>query len=232
MPFRFRQFTVEDTGSPQRVGTDAMLLGAWSDPKDAARILDVGTGCGVLSLMLAQRCHAFIHAIDIDEKAVSEANQNFGQSPWSDRLGATCIPFQELTGELHTYDYIITNPPFFSNSLASPSLRKNLARHDNHLSAEVLASHAALHLSAKGTLGLILPVNRATEYCKILGRLGMFCFRSLTVHNKPGAPPRRILMEFSSQPNTVEIDKQLIIRHQDGNFSTEYLELTHDYHNF
>src|SRR5664279_2325982 len=130
MTFRFRQFSVEDDQSTMRIGTDAILLGAWADPSKAERILDIGTGCGVIALMMAQKSNARVDAIDINPESVEQACSNFTNSPWRERLTAFHRSFREHAKTADgAYDIIVTNPPWFTNSLRSNDERRNLARH-------------------------------------------------------------------------------------------------------
>ncbi|MCX6278948.1 MAG: methyltransferase [Bacteroidetes bacterium] len=156
MGFRFQQFEVEDTQSTMRIGSDSMLLGAWSNPGTISRILDIGTGCGVLALMMAQKSTGIIDAIEIDKQSINEAVSNFLNSPWTSRV--TPIHDDVAVYSRHTetrYDFIISNPPFFNNSLKSPELRKNLARHDTKLSHEELIKAVDRLLSNTGRFSTI-----------------------------------------------------------------------------
>jgi tRNA1Val (adenine37-N6)-methyltransferase len=135
MAFRFKQFMVEDDLCTMRIGTDAILLGAWAEPGQAKSILEIGTGCGVISLMLAQKSDARIVAIDIDEDSVKQARYNFTRSSWSDNLQAQMVSLQDhASASERQYDLIITNPPFFTGSLKSPDEKKNRAKHSSDLS--------------------------------------------------------------------------------------------------
>src|ERR1035437_4301927 len=134
MAFRFKQFIIEDDLSTMKTGTDAILLGAWAEPGKADSILEIGTGCGVISLMLAQKSEAHITAIDIDPDSIVQAESNSMTSPWRDRIKAMNISLQDLTSiSEKKYDLILTNPPFFIDFLKSPDERKNKAKHSSDL---------------------------------------------------------------------------------------------------
>jgi tRNA1Val (adenine37-N6)-methyltransferase len=122
MAFRFKQFSVDDTGCPMKVGTDSVLLGAWAALENSRTILDIGTGCGLLAMIAAQRSEATITAIEIDPAAIEVAKSNFKRSLWSDRLEGICISLQEYLKEENPglFDHIISNPPYFINSLKAP----------------------------------------------------------------------------------------------------------------
>lgn len=232
MPFHFKKFSVEDSRSTQRVGTDAMLLGAWANPPKAGRILDVGTGCGVLALMVAQKSSAIIDAIDLDENSVSEATINFKNSPWSERIFPHHTAFQQFKSTQENYDYIISNPPFFSNALPSPIPRRNYARHNDLLPAPELVHQISLLLKPDGRFSLILPFRESPVFVNICAANALLLQRRTTVYTTPKAKPKRILMEFSRWRCIQPIEEKLIITNSEGRFTTEYLSLTTAFHNF
>jgi tRNA1Val (adenine37-N6)-methyltransferase len=139
--FHFKQFTIYHNLCAMKVGVDGVLLGAWADCRNAGYILDAGTGSGLIALMLAQRSNAIIHAIDIDENSCNQAEINFTNSPFHDRLSVEHISFQNYFPPVR-YDLIVSNPPYFANSLKSPDKNRNLARHDEFLPIEVLIKKA------------------------------------------------------------------------------------------
>ena len=241
MPFRFRQFNIEDSQSTQRVGTDSMLLGAWAEPENAATILDIGTGCGVLALMMAQKTGATIHAIDPDLLSILEARDNFTSSPWPDRLFAIQGHVQTFTDTPDNgYDYILTNPPFFVNSLKSPSARRNAARHDQNLTHDDLVQSVCRLLSVNGLFALILPGDITEGFINLCRQNRLELRRRTEVFSKPGSSAIRTMMEFSKyddfdpglKPGATPVVSGLTIRTQSGSFSAEYLAITGDFHQF
>ena len=233
MAFHFRQFDVEDQYSTMKVGTDAMLLGAWACPGTALKILDIGTGCGVLALMMAQKSDAIIEAIDIDQLSVNEAQGNFNRSPWNNRLFAIHTTLQAFTGNVQPdYDFIICNPPYFSNSLKSSSARKNSTRHDQLLSREELAQSVSKIMTPEGSFALILPADVAEAFVVFCKMIGMYLRRSLIIYPKPAVLPTRILMEFTKSQCKYMGETELTILNFSGAFSAEYLALTSNFHNF
>lgn len=231
MAFRFRQFTIEDHQSTLRVGTDAMLLGSWAQPVRAGKILDIGTGCGVLALMMAQKCEAMIEAIDIDPGSVAEAEQNFGQSPWSSRVSAIHESLQNFSGRSTAcYDFIITNPPYFSNSLKSPKARVNTARHDVELSLTELAINASRLLATNGCLAIILPTGTDDQFEEECAGYGLYPSRKLTVYPKASLPPKRRLTEFTKNRIAYPECSSLTILGVSGKYTAEYLMLTKEFH--
>ena len=231
MAFRFKQFSVEDTRSTMRVGTDAMILGAWAEPPKQGFILDIGTGCGILALMMAQKSKARIDAIDIDHPSCREATLNFKNSPWNDRLSTIHTSIQLLAATTSfRYDYIITNPPFFENQLKSPSIRKNQSRHDQELTLAELISQIASLLTDQGRFALILPPGRILKLQELSMKQGVFPLRQLTVQSRPGKGPKRILLEFGRTGTGKTGHASLTILGTDGKYTPGYLYLTNSFH--
>ena len=180
--FQFKQFFVRHDRCAMKVGTDGVLLGCWSGYDAAAagsptiphryhyaRCLDIGTGSGLIALMLAQRFpDALIDAIDIDKAAVEQAAENFAASPWSDRLHAYCAKLQEWSiVNSQLYSLIVSNPPYFQNSLKNPDKGRQTARHTDTLSFSELIHHSTRLLSENGILALILPAEAESEVCEL-----------------------------------------------------------------
>ena len=233
MAFNFRQFVVHDEQSTQRVGTDAMLLGAWVNPGSARKVLDIGTGCGVLALMMAQQSEAQVDAIDVDGPSILEAKQNFLNSPWNSRINAIHASLAELAAPtLPGYDLIITNPPYFSKSLKSPSARKNQARHDDSLSLTELVSTVKKMLTPLGRFALILPADQAARCIPLCLSHTLHLTRRTSVHPKPAAPAKRVLLEFSLSGSTGVNETELNMVDASGKFSYAYLSMTGSFHNF
>jgi tRNA1Val (adenine37-N6)-methyltransferase len=231
MAFRFKQFVVEDDQSSMRIGTDAVLLGAWVNPENRSEILDIGTGCGVIALMMAQKSMGAITAIDIDEDSVNQASLNFQNSSWNWRLKALHCSFQEFANHPpHKFDLVITNPPWFSNSLRSPLKNRNIARHDDLLNAHDLLSGVARLLNGNGNFCLILPAEDAATFIEHAKVHKLFLVRQLLVISKPGFPAKRIVMEFSFSPPGNVINEELIIRCEDNSFTEPYRELTREFY--
>jgi tRNA1Val (adenine37-N6)-methyltransferase len=233
MAFHFQQFLIEDEKSTMRTGTDAMLLGAWAIPPSSGIILDIGTGCGVLALMMAQHSESRVVAIDPDLPSIMEARNNFERSRWSDRLTAVHTTLQDFsTNAAHLCDFIITNPPYFSNSLKSPFARKNSARHDDGLSLEELVAGVTSLLSEEGRFALILPSEPAKKCHLLCLESGLHLSQRMSVYPKAEAPSGRTLMEFSRRKFTQPSHTELTMLNAAGKFSTAYLNLTSRFHRF
>lgn len=232
MPFSFKQFIVDDSNCPMKVGTDSVLLGAWARLEKSRRILDIGTGCGLLTLMAAQRSKAAITAIDIDADAIIAAESNFLSSPWKNRLEALQTDLQKYATKCPpaTFDHLITNPPFFINSLKAPDPERSNARHTDQLPYELLASSSAKLLKPDGRLSLVLPVNESEIFRKIAEVHGLYILNKVIIFPKEGKPANRVLMEFGLFMNLYYWEEDLMIRDQSGEYTNDYKELTKDFY--
>ena len=211
-----------------KVGTDGVLLGAWAACDGAKRILDIGTGTGVIALMLAQRnSEAKIHAVEIDETATQRARSNFDMSPWAERLDVECCAVQAFN-QNEKFDLIISNPPYFVDSLLPPDAKRSTARHTHDLSFEELDKAVCRLLANEGRFALILPT---TEFGKYLTITQLYLVRRCNVYPKVGADVKRVMAEFAlhETPNptletiTIEQDKR-------GDYTDEYRALTKDFY--
>ncbi|HBS88331.1 MAG: hypothetical protein A2W91_17560 [Bacteroidetes bacterium GWF2_38_335] len=230
--FQFKQFRVNQSIAAMKVGTDGVLIGAWANCSGAKKILDIGTGTGLIALMMAQRSKAMIDAIDIDLNAFFEAKKNIEKSPWPDRIYIYNESFQQFSDNpYHTgYDLIVSNPPYFSDSLKSEDISRTAARHNSLLPFEDLINGVKSALSKNGIFSIILPVNGAKEFIEMAEESQLFCFRKTFVKPTPDIEPHRLMMEFSKTKSDC-IEDFLIIesgdRHQ---YSIEYTELTKDFY--
>lgn len=238
--FDFKRFRVVQQYSAMKVGTDGVILGAWcsfpgqnSDPGCDRYVLDIGCGTGLVSLMIAQRSDAGVRvdAIDIDEGAVTDTRANFENSPWAGRLSCFHIPLQEFTLTAHRkYSSIISNPPFFVNSLLSPDEARSKARHSSVLTYRDLLKGVSFLLLPDGIFSVILPFDVAGRFEREAQDYGLFVSRRLHVIPKPDVNPKRIALEFTNSQIPAE-NVRLIIetggRHQ---YSGQYKELTKDFY--
>lgn len=231
MGFQFKQFSVEDGHSSMKVGTDALLLGAWADISGCRRILEVGTGCGVIALMLAQRSTAEITAIDIHAGSVEDARLNFSYSPWSKRLTAIEISLRKYC-DPHpgSFDLIVTNPPYFANSLRSPHHNRNLSRHDESLGLPELLRCTDLLLESNGRLCLIIPASEAGFLEQQARTYKLHLFKKTEITMREGKKASRILYEFRKSMCVSPVKSTIIIRNADNEYTMEYRELTGSYY--
>lgn len=198
--FEFKQFSVDDEQCAMKVGTDGVLLGAWADVAESKHILDIGTGSGLIALMVAQRSvEAKVLGIDIDANAVSQARSNFVKSPWSERLTAEQCDVRELYTE-QQFDHIVSNPPYFVETTESPNEARATARHAAHLKFGDIVEVAERLLADGGGLSVILPTDVAAMFRReAFERLWLS--RQTDVVTKLGEPPRRTMMEFRKTPH-------------------------------
>ncbi len=225
--FRFKQFTIHQEKTAMKVGTDGVLLGAWADINRAARILDVGTGTGLIAIMMAQRSGAEIHAIESEKKAYQQARENINNCPWADRIYLKHISFQEYVSQFNCYfDLVVSNPPYFINSSSTPKEDRNQARHNKTLPHHDLIRGSLKILKADGRLSVIMPYSEGHSFIKLAGESGLYCTKKTYVKPTPGKRPKRLLLEFGRYQRDL-IENQLTIekggRH---NFTEEYKALT------
>jgi tRNA1Val (adenine37-N6)-methyltransferase len=230
--FRFKHFEVSHGRSSMKVGTDAIILGSWlAMPPGCRFILDVGAGSGVIALMLAQRSDALIHAIDIDEASVTEAAFNFNHSPWKNRLKAIhCSLEKYVPPDGVKYDLIVSNPPFFRNSLLPQSQRLQMAKHNFSLSATEFIENLRRLLSGDGQWAAILPVEAADHLLHFASEYGFNLSRKLHIFPKAGKPQNRTILLFDNHKNQFQVTESLTIRDENGNYSVAYKNLTRSYH--
>lgn len=209
--FEFKQFTVWQNHAAMRVGTDGVLLGAWVNVKGVRTLLDIGTGTGLIALMLAQRCGANIHAIDIEDGALKDATHNFASSPWSERLSAYRSGFVEFAeNPIKKYDALVCNPPFFSNSIKPDSKNREIARHNGSLSFANLVQGVARLLNPEGRFSVVLPIEIEWEFRVEASLVRLFPTRICRVKPKPSKPYKRVLMEFAIEAERI-IETELTI---------------------
>jgi tRNA1Val (adenine37-N6)-methyltransferase len=216
-----------------KVGTDGVLLGAWTNTDEVKSILDIGTGTGLIALMLAQRSNANITALDAESNAYEQAKINFEASPWTDRLQLVHSKIQDFHSD-HLFDLIVSNPPYFSGYYSSENLSRDIARSaDVLLSYEELISSAKKLLIANGRLTLILPADQQEKIITIANQNELALSRLTFVKTKNTKEAKRILLEFVNASSEVkEIINELIIQSDDNGrvYTQEYIDLTKDFY--
>lgn len=229
--FNFKQFSVYQDKCAMKVGIDGVLLGAWADVTNAYSILDVGTGTGLIALMLAQRSDAEILAIDIDADAVIQANENALNSPWGNKISVSQITFQKLAETSESrFDLIVSNPPFFVNSLKAPEQKRNTARHTDTLSHSELVNSASKLLSANGRLCIILPVEEGSKCIEYANSQNLFCKKIVKVQPRPDKAAHRLLIEFSSEFCETIVSELCIENGERHNYSPEFTAIASPYY--
>lgn len=229
--FKFKRFTVWHDKCAMKVNTDGALLGAWVETCGRRRILDVGTGTGLIALMIAQRSDATIHAIDIDRDAYEQAKENILLSPFSDRLVAYHCQLSEFKSpDEMKYDLIVSNPPYFINSLKCPNSKRNMARHTDTLSIPDLLEYSCELLTHDGRIAMITPYDQRNHIIENANRLHLHPVRECHVSSLSGTKPKRLLMELSKSEVTETAISQLTIERVRGEFTDNFISLMKEYY--
>jgi len=212
-----------------KVGVDSLILGSWIQSDNPRTILDIGTGTGLLALMMAQRFSAQIHAIEIDEQAARQASENCNRSNWADRIKVEHISLQEFTSSNNKqYELIISNPPYFTHLLKSNNEARNRARHNDFLTSNTLLNSVSILLAEEGRFALILPENEARRFEIKANIFGLYCERKLNVKPKATKGVHRMVMEFVRQKIRCS-EETICIRDVDG-YSSAYRNLTKSFY--
>ncbi len=229
--FQFKQFHVHHDQCAMKVGTDGVLLGSWVKAGKAKRILDIGTGTGLIALMMAQKSDSLIDAIDIDVGAFQQARVNVRHSPWHHRISVYLCSLQYYAiNPPARYDLLVSNPPYFIDAAKSGTPARNVARHtDETLSFDDLISGVLRLLKPSGRFCLILPCKEGSVFFQKAVTRGLFCNHITRVKTKPDKQEKRLLMEFTFHQKGI-IDDQLVIQEDELTFTKEYIELTKDYY--
>lgn len=217
--FRFKKFTIHQSMCAMKVGTDGTLLGAWAN--GGKHVLDIGTGTGLIALMMAQRCpDSIVKGIDIDEVAVGQARQNVEESIFAGRVSIECCDLADAEGE---YDSLVCNPPFFVDSLSCPDAQRSMARHADTLTYASLMENGWRLLSDRGEFSLIIPFNYKSRLESEAILMGFFKTRECAVKTTPTKSPRRYLLAFRKHVAPMEWSELII-------GSDTYKEITKDFY--
>lgn len=234
--FRFKQFGVMHDKSAMKVGTDAVLLGAWSGlDSSMQRALDIGAGCGVIGLMLAQRGREWglnVDLVEIDSSSATQAEENIAASPWSDRLRVFNSSIQDYAESIsHKYDLIVSNPPYFNDSLHSPILARTIARHTTQLTFMELVNSSNKLLAEEGLFAIILPYQGADDFIELAVTAALKLEERVDILPNPSSKPNRSLLQFVKRERVVSTKQsQLALRDESGQFSEDYINLTRDFY--
>jgi tRNA1Val (adenine37-N6)-methyltransferase len=229
--FQFKQFTIKQDKCAMKVSTEACILGAWFARQkiQSNRVLDIGSGTGLLMIMLAQKWTGIMHGIEINPGTARQLQQNIYSSPWKEN----CMAFE---GDIRSYsfpiayDFIITNPPFYEQQLKSSDPSINLARHSSGLSLEELLNAIDRNLSTEGSFGIILPTDRAGYFEKMAGEKGFFLIQKLDIQHSSAHIPFRRILHMGRKVIDLPGTATLMIRDIPGNYSGDFIQLMKDYY--
>lgn len=228
--FHFRQFSIAQDRTAMKVGTDSILLGAWVEAKNPQRILDIGSGSGLLSLMMAQKFNAArIDGVDLDKDACEQARENIAASPWSDRMRIFQERIQDFW-EQETYDLIISNPPYFAGDLEAQGNPRKTARQGEDLNLEGLVRQLGRLLAEKGQASIILPFDKLEPLKGLLEAYQLFSHRVCSVRPRPQKEPHRFLMTLGKE-ETALVEEEIVIQIGGANhYSEAYKKLTQEFY--
>ena len=229
--FVFKQFKILQDKCAMKVGTDAVLLGAWVNTSNAKTILDIGTGTGIIALMLAQKSGAIIDAIDIDKNAFMQAVENITDCQWKERIHIHHISLQQYSTDCnHQYDLIVSNPPYFIDSSKALEESRTSARHTDHLPFSDLLDGVLNLLNSTGTFYVILPTKESQMFREMAEEQKLFLTRVTRVVTRTDKPEKRLLMQFEFTKKTIEENFLTIEKDEHHSYTDEYKELTKDYY--
>jgi tRNA1Val (adenine37-N6)-methyltransferase len=235
-PFRCQQFEVDQTGAAHPVGTDGMLLGAWAEVRPTDRhILDIGTGTGLMALMLAQRTahlDVVLCGVEMHGATARCAARNFAASKWSDRISLVEMPIQNYAASYAgpKFDLVVCNPPFFTETTVSPDADRRIGRSAQTLTVRDLIISTLQILHPNGRLCVVLPVREARELAELATTMGLYWTRRTVVHGRPDRPAERWLLQLERHPHRVQFDTMSIYDQFGTQRSAAFAALTADFY--
>jgi tRNA1Val (adenine37-N6)-methyltransferase len=231
--FRFKEFDIRQDISPMKVGTDSVLLGAWAEIPATGNILDIGTGTGVLALMAAQKSRGMVTAIEPDRPSYFQASENFSRSPWPERFNLINTSLQEFAAnDTERFSFIISNPPFHSETITPPDKGRKNARNSESLPPDVLISSIATLLKPDGSAAIIYPYSQIKLLEDLINKNGLFISRKLLVRPIPGKDFHRILLQFGRMHANTITEELVIETGKRHHYSSEYKALTEPFYLF
>jgi tRNA1Val (adenine37-N6)-methyltransferase len=227
--FSFKQFTIAQDKAAFKVGTDGVLLGAVADTAKADHILDIGTGTGLVAIMLAQRSNAKIHAIEPDPDSFQQCIENINACPWKERIEAEMVSLRDFRPSAR-FDLIVSNPPYFTDSLKNPDPRKSAARHNDTLGNDELLEGVSSLISEKGKFQVILPWAEGNVLIATAAIYGLYCNEILKIRPTSSAEIRRMLITFSREK--IKVSERFLTIEQGARheFTQQYIDLTRDFY--
>jgi tRNA1Val (adenine37-N6)-methyltransferase len=231
--FQFKQFIIHQDKTAMKVCTDACILGAWTadrfEKSPVQNTLDIGCGTGLLSLMIAQKIHTSIDAVEMNRDAFMQASENISISAWSEKINVIHTALQDFISAT-TYELIICNPPFYENDLKSPDESKNAAKHDTTMSLEDLIIFVKAYLSVEGSFILLLPYHRAAYLEEIANDHGLFVKEKLLIKQSPRHEYFRVVLFVSKKETGTAVTNELIIHDNERNYTADFEKLLKDYY--
>ena len=231
-PFKFKEFTIDQDKCAMKIGTDGVLLGAWTSLKNNPNsILDIGSGTGIIALQLAQRSDAaIIDALEIDDDAYEQTVENFENSDWGDRLFCYHGSLQEFSEEIdEKYNLIVSNPPFYTDNFKTENASRNKARFTTSLSFEELIKSVSKLLTEDGIFSVIIPYKEEKDFIDLASKENLFPIKICNVKGRPETEIKRSLLEFSFQKNKLVIEN-LIIENERHIYTQQYIDLVKDFY--
>lgn len=232
--FRFKHFELDDSRCAMKIGSDSVLLGAWVPLPEEGTILDIGCGCGIISMMMAQRNPVLhINGVEIDPDAASQAIVNAQNSPFRDSLAVILDDIRQYARRHHQcFDLIVSNPPYFQQSLKSPAQPRNDARHDTSLDHTELLEAVEVMLKKNGAFCLVLPADVFPSFRLKAAGFGLYPSAIHSIHHSAGSLAIRVLAQFNRQPRETVMETTLCIMEEDHRYTPAYLQLTKDFYLF
>ena len=218
--FKFKQFTIEQSDCAMKVGTDGCLLGGWFNCGESKRILDIGCGTGLIAIMAAQRCNAQITGIEIDHKAAMQARINADNSPWGERIEIVNDNLLNYTVK-QGFDTIVSNPPYFVNSLKCDDISRTLARHSDSLDCRQFFKKCTEMLADNGNVSIVIPCDIMDEWKIAAAEQNLYPTRTTYIRTTPQKVPKRVLIEFRSTPQKHCEERTLILETSPGEYSDD-----------
>ena len=229
-PFEFKKFKIHQNNAAMKIGTDSILLGAWADLSDKKKGIDIGSGTGIISIMLCQRNEILeIDSIEVSEKAVLDAKKNIKNCKWNERINLIHKDLKLFSTE-NKYDLIISNPPYFQKSLKPKDLDRLKARHEVSLNYKDVLNFSEKHLLKNGTINLILPIDQKQELIEYAEKFGLSVNKECIVFPKPNKNPHRLLIELSKTKKTFESQSLTIENDGRHNYTDNYKKLTREFY--
>jgi tRNA1Val (adenine37-N6)-methyltransferase len=227
--FKFKRFTIEQENCAMKVGTDGCLLGGWFNCTDSKRVLDIGCGTGLIAIMAAQRCEAHITGVEIDGTAALQARRNADNSPWGSRIEiANCDFLDYITDS--KFDTIVSNPPYFVNSLKCDDSSRTLARHSDSLDCKIFFKKSIELLDNAGSVSIVIPCDIMDEWKAAAIEQGLYPARVLFIRTTPKKMPKRVLMEFRANSDCVTVESTLFLETSPGEYSDEAKKILGDFY--